>query len=68
MPGFVEIDLIGHEGGNSRGEFCFALDITNIAAGWSETRSLRNKAPRNVRSDLFRHRPRAVKKWPRREN
>jgi len=22
-PGFVEIDLVGHEGGNSRGEFCF---------------------------------------------
>jgi hypothetical protein len=24
-PGFVEIDLVGHEGGNSSGEFCFTL-------------------------------------------
>jgi hypothetical protein len=21
-PGFVEIDVVGHEGGNPRGEFC----------------------------------------------
>jgi len=26
-PGFVEIDLVGHEGGNSRGEFCFTLTV-----------------------------------------
>jgi hypothetical protein len=32
VPGFVEIDLVGHEGGNSRGEFCFTLDITDIAS------------------------------------
>lgn len=31
VPGFVEIDLVGHEGGNNRGEFCFTLDITDIA-------------------------------------
>ena len=30
-PGFVEIDRVGHEGGNSKGEFCFTLDITDIA-------------------------------------
>jgi hypothetical protein len=44
VPGFVEIDLVGHEGGNSSGEFCFTLDITDIATGWTETRSVRNKA------------------------
>ena len=44
VPGFVEIDLVGHEGGNSSGEFCFSLDITDIATGWTETRSVRNKA------------------------
>ena len=47
-PGFMEIDLVGHEGGNSRGEFCFTLDITDIATGWTETRSVRNKAQRWV--------------------
>lgn len=25
VPGFVEIDLVGHEGGNSHGEFCSPL-------------------------------------------
>lgn len=47
-PGFVEIDLVGHEGGNSRGEFCFTLTITDIATGWTETRSVRNKAQKWV--------------------
>lgn len=48
VPGFVEIDLVGHEGGNSAGEFCFTLDITDIATGWTETRSVRNKAQKWV--------------------
>jgi hypothetical protein len=48
LPGFVEIDLVGHEGGNSSGEFCFTLDITDIATGWTETRSVRNKAQKWV--------------------
>jgi len=48
VPGFVEIDLVGHEGGNSSGEFCFTLDITDIATGWTETRSVRNKAQKWV--------------------
>lgn len=47
-PGFVEIDLVGHEGGNSKGEFCFTLDITDIATGWTETVSVRNKAQKWV--------------------
>ncbi|MHC5796658.1 hypothetical protein ACVXZ4_10910 [Lacisediminihabitans sp. FW035] len=33
VPGFVEIDLIGHDGGNASGEFCSTLPVTNIAAG-----------------------------------
>ncbi|PYI63878.1 integrase [Arthrobacter livingstonensis] len=48
VPGFVEIDLVGHEGGNSKGEFCFTLDITDIATGWTETRSVKNKAQKWV--------------------
>ncbi|WP_426988871.1 integrase catalytic domain-containing protein [Pseudarthrobacter sp. Y6] len=48
VPGFVEIDLVGHEGGNSRGEFCFTLTITDISTGWTETRSVRNKAQKWV--------------------
>jgi hypothetical protein len=43
-PGFVEIDLVGHEGGNSLGEFCFTLTVTDIATGWTVNRSVKNKA------------------------
>jgi hypothetical protein len=32
-PGFVEIDLVGHEGGNLSGEFCFTLTVTDVATG-----------------------------------
>ena len=32
-PGFVEIDLVGHEGGNPLGEFCFTLTMTDVATG-----------------------------------
>jgi hypothetical protein len=44
VPGFVEIDLVGHEGGNSFGEFCFTLTMTDIATGWTINRSLANKS------------------------
>ena len=44
VPGFVEIDLVGHEGGNAIGEHCYTLTVTDIATGWTENRSVRNKA------------------------
>src|SRR4051812_11772645 len=47
-PGFVEIDLVGHEGGNSFGEFCFTLTVTDIATGWTIQRSVVNKAAIHV--------------------
>ncbi len=43
-PGFVEIDLVGHEGGVATGEFCFTLTMTDIATGWTINRSVPNKA------------------------
>jgi transposase InsO family protein len=43
-PGFVEIDLVGHEGGNASGEFCFTLTVTDIFTGWTINRSVKNKA------------------------
>ena len=43
-PGFVEIDLVGHEGGNSSGEFAFTLTVTDIATGWTVNASVKNKA------------------------
>jgi hypothetical protein len=43
-PGFVEIDLVGHDGGNVRGEFAYTLDVTDVASGWTEPIAVRNRA------------------------
>jgi hypothetical protein len=43
-PGFVEVDLVGHEGGNPRGDFCQTLTVTDIATGWTENEAVKNKA------------------------
>jgi hypothetical protein len=47
-PGFVEIDLVGHEGGDPSGDFCQTLTVTDIATGWTETRAVQNKAQKWV--------------------
>jgi hypothetical protein len=43
-PGFLEIDLVGHDGGNFSGEFGFTLDATDVATGWTEPKAVKNKA------------------------
>ena len=43
-PGFVEIDLVSHDGGNSRGDFIQSLDITDVNTGWTEVAAVKNKA------------------------
>ena len=43
-PGFVEVDLVGHDGGDLNGEFCSTLTCTDIATGWTENRTVRNNA------------------------
>ncbi len=43
-PGFVEIDLVGHDGGDAKGEFIQTLDVTDVCTGWTETQAVRNKA------------------------
>jgi hypothetical protein len=43
-PGMAEIDLVGHEGGVSRGEFAFTLNLTDVCTGWTEPRAMKNKA------------------------
>lgn len=48
VPGFVEIDLVSHDGSNASGEFCFTLTVTDIATGWTVNRSVRNKAAKWV--------------------
>ncbi len=43
-PGFLEIDLVGHDGGVASGDFCQTLDATDVASGWTETEAVLNKA------------------------
>lgn len=43
-PGFVEIDLVGHEGGNSHGDFIQTLNVTDVYTGWTEMQAVKNKA------------------------
>ena len=44
QPGFVEIDLVAHDGGVAAGEYCYTLTMTDIATGWTVTRSVPNRA------------------------
>lgn len=43
-PGFVEIDLVGHEGGDAGGDYIQTLDMTDVCTGWTETQAVKNKA------------------------
>lgn len=43
-PGFVEIDLVGHDGGNSSGEFAQTLTVTDVCTGWTDMQAVKNKA------------------------
>jgi len=42
--GFLEIDLVGHDGGDTSGDYCQSLDATDVASGWNEQRAVKNKA------------------------
>jgi len=43
-PGFVEIDLVSHEGGDPRGDYAQTLDMTDVCTAWTETEAVKNKA------------------------
>jgi hypothetical protein len=53
-PGFCEVDLVAHEGGDPRGEFCQTLDLTCVATGWTEMQAVPTKAQRYVFEALQR--------------
>jgi len=56
--GFVEIDLVGHDGGSSEGDFLQTLDVTDVHTGWSEQRAVLNKAQKWVFEALLEIRDR----------
>jgi hypothetical protein len=58
--GQFQADLVGHDGGNSLGEFAFTCTLTELSVGWSELRPLPNKARvwvRKALEDVCRHLP-----------
>jgi hypothetical protein len=51
-PGFVEIDLVAHAGGNATGPYAYTLTVTDIATGWTENRSVPDKTAKCVLAAL----------------
>lgn len=43
-PGFVEVDLVSHEGGDPKGDYIQTLDMTDVCTAWTETEAVKNKA------------------------
>lgn len=52
QPGFLQIDLVGHEGGDNNGAFYYTLDATDVATGWTEAITVRSKGERIVATGL----------------
>jgi hypothetical protein len=47
-PGFEEIDLVQHDGGNASGFFACTLNVTDVCLGWTEMRAVVTKAQKHV--------------------
>lgn len=52
VPGFVEIDLVFHDGGTRGAGHAFTLTVTDIATGWTENRSVPDKTVKCVLAGL----------------
>lgn len=46
--GFVEVDLVQHDGGNPSGIFACTLNVTDVCTGWTEMIAVVNKAQVHV--------------------
>lgn len=57
-PGFMEVDLVSHGGGDERGDFCQTLSATDVSSAWTETEAVRNKAQVHVFEGLTKIRAR----------
>lgn len=47
-PGFVEMDLVSHDGGDNEGIYAQTLDVTDVLTGWTETIAVKNKSQKHV--------------------
>ena len=48
VPGFVEVDLVAHDGGSAYSSFLCTLTMTDVSSGWTETIGVLNKAQKHV--------------------
>ena len=51
-PGYVQMDTVGHEGGNSAQGCAFTLCLTDVCSGWTERRAVANRGIRAIRPAL----------------
>lgn len=42
--GYIEIDLVSHDGGNPRGDFCQTLTAVDVKSGWTDLVAVKNRA------------------------
>lgn len=52
LPGYCEVDLVAHNGGNTSGSFLHTLTVTDIATGWTEVEALQSKGEIEVLNAL----------------
>jgi hypothetical protein len=52
VPGFIQIDLAGHDGGDNNGAFHWSLDATDTATGRTETITIHSKGEKTVSAGL----------------
>ncbi len=43
-PGFLDADLVGHDGGNVKGDYIHTIDAVDPVTDWSGRVSVKNKA------------------------
>ncbi len=51
-PGYLDIDLVDHSGGQGSGEFAYTLDMADAFSQWIEPRAVRTKAQKLVLDEL----------------
>jgi hypothetical protein len=52
VPGYLDVDLVDHSGGNASGEFCYTLDMADAFSQWIEPRAVLTKAQKFVLDEL----------------
>lgn len=57
-PGFSEIDLVQHDGGNNKGDFANSLNGTDVCTSWTEAAASPNKAQVHIFAALQKIRAR----------